>query len=536
MTLKTPSAEDEKTQHTTNNQAITLGESSLQASDMNTDTSTEPLLTAFINDDAIKAPNTETQNTTNGDKTIANQPKTLAELSLQAPHNIAIEQALLAALMNIEDGFDNVHHIVHANDFYGERHRHIFSVIEHLWKAHQPYDALSVFEALSRQDLLEKAGGEKYLMQIEQTSGTMFNLPFYAQKVRELAIYRQLIECGNHILDLAYHPKQKTLPEIIDSAESKIFAINEFYRSQGDSKQGVKHVQDIIDDVVSELEERQKLGLNAMIGVSTGFQELDNKMQGLQKGHLIVLAARPAMGKTALSLNIVQSVIEHELPVVFFSMEMSNSDIVMRLLSAWSGVTMSKVRSGQMDDDEWSLFNNGVSRLTNSRLYIDDRNNVPPSEMRSVCRRIAKDNNGQIGLVVVDYLQLMKISGYDSNNRVGETSEISRSLKALARELDCPVLALAQLNRNSDQRPSKRPMMSDLRESGAIEQDADIILFIYRDEVYFPNKKGNKGVAEIIIGKNRSGAIGRAILNFEGQYTRFTNPEVSIAENYDELE
>ncbi len=453
---------------------------------------------------------------------------------LQAPHNIAIEQALLAALMNIEDSFDGIHHVVHADDFYGERHRHIFSVITHLWTTNQPYDVLSVFEALERQELLDKVGGESYLMQIEQTSGTMFNLPFYAQKVRELATYRKLIECGNHILDLAYHPKQRTLPDILDSAESKIFAINELYRAQG-GKQGVKNIHEVLNNVIAELSERQALGVDGMIGLRTHFEELDNKTQGLQKGHLIVLAARPAMGKTALSLNLVQSVLEQDLPVVFFSMEMSSNDIVMRLLSAWGGIAMGNVRSGQMNPDEWARFNNGVTRLTNSRLYIDDRNNMPPSEVRSVCRRIAKDNNGQMGLVVVDYLQLMKVPGFD-NNRVGEISEISRSLKALARELDCPVLALAQLNRGLEQRPNKRPMMSDLRESGAIEQDADIILFIYRDEVYFPDKKGNKGLAEIIIGKNRSGAIGRAILNFEGQFTRFSNPVMPIDDNYDEQE
>lgn len=456
----------------------------------------------------------------------------IKDTHLNDPHNIAIEQALLAALMNIEDSFDVVSDIISVDDFYGERHRHIFGVIGHLSTIHQPYDSLSVFEALERQELLEKAGGESYLMQIDKASGTMFNLPYYAQKVHELSTYRKLIKCGNSILDMAYHPKKKSLKDILDSAEAQIFAINESQRSRT-GKQGVKPAYEVLDSVVKEINERLARGAGNLIGLPTFFEELDNKTQGLQKGHLVVLAARPAMGKTALSLNIAQSVLEQDLPVVFFSMEMSANDIAMRLISAWSGIIMGNVRSGQMNEDEWASFNNAVTRLTNSKLFIDDRNNTPPSEIRSVCRRIAKDNGGQLGLVVVDYLQLMKAPGFETN-RVGEISEISRSLKSLARELDCPVLALAQLNRSLEQRPNKRPMMSDLRESGAIEQDADIILFIYRDEVYFPDKKDNKGVAEIIIGKNRSGAIGRVMLNFEGMYTRFSNPQMPVAENYDE--
>lgn len=485
--------------------------------------------------DNINSP-TSTDNPTNTDSHATPTPNlapiTKPKAQLPEPHNIGIEQALLAALMNLENSFDVIEGIIYASDFYGERHRVIFDVIAHLSRSNQPYDSLSVFESLQRQELLEKAGGESYLMTIDKAVGTMFNLPYYAQKIQELSTYRKLIACGNNILAMAYHPKQKTLRDILDHAEAQIFAINEAQRNKG-GKQGVKSAREVLGSVVDDIQQRLAQGAGAMIGLPTRFEELDNKTQGLQKGHLVVLAARPSMGKTALSLNIAQSVLEQELPVVFFSMEMSANDIAMRMISAWSGIAMGSVRSGLMQPDEWGRFNNAVTRLTNSKLYIDDRNNTPPSEIRSVCRRIAKDNQGMLGLIVVDYLQLMRAPGFE-NNRVGEISEISRSLKSLARELDCPVLALAQLNRSLEQRPSKRPVMSDLRESGAIEQDADIILFIYRDEVYFPDKKGNKGIAEIIIGKNRSGAIGRAFLNFEGMYTRFSNPSLPVKEDYDQ--
>jgi replicative DNA helicase len=259
-----------------------------------------------------------------------------------------------------------------------------------------------------------------------------------------------------------------------------------------------------------------------MIGLQTPFAELNNKTQGLQAGDLIIVAARPSMGKTTFAMNLAEGILFNEdLPVVVFSMEMPAESIVMRLLSSWGAINQTHLRSGQMNEDEWAKMMNAIQHLQSKHLYIDDSTALPPSEMRSRCRRIAKNHDGRLGAIVVDYLQLMKVPSLDGN-RVGEISEISRSLKALARELECPVIALSQLNRSLENRPNKRPIMSDLRESGAIEQDADLIMFIYRDEVYNENSD-HKGVAEIIIGKQRNGPIGTIRLGFEGQFTRFIN-------------
>ena len=274
-------------------------------------------------------------------------------------------------------------------------------------------------------------------------------------------------------------------------------------------------------NVIDKIQEL-KSNPDGMIGLQTPFVELNNKTQGLQAGDLIIVAARPSMGKTTFAMNLAEGILFNEdLPVVVFSMEMPAESIVMRLLSSWGAINQTHLRSGQMNEDEWAKMMNAIQHLQSKHLYIDDSTALPPSEMRSRCRRIAKNHDGKLGAVIVDYLQLMKVPGLDGN-RVGEISEISRSLKALARELECPVIALSQLNRSLENRPNKRPIMSDLRESGAIEQDADLIMFIYRDEVYNENSD-HKGVAEIIIGKQRNGPIGTIRLGFEGQFTRFIN-------------
>lgn len=447
------------------------------------------------------------------------------KITLELPHNLNLEQALLTALMNIEGAYDNISDIISSNDFYHERHRHIFNSIAHLASVNEPYDILTVHDTLAKQDLLAAAGGEAYLMQIEQSPATMFNLVSYAERVRELSTYRRLIEAANHILQLAYHPKKQSVSDILDTAEAKIFAINES-QNKRQGRQGIKTGSQVLSSVTQLLGELKDREIGALLGVDTSFDELNNKTQGLQKGSLVILAARPSMGKTAFALNIAQSVLQQNLPVVVFSMEMSAEDIMMRMLSAWGGIHQSHLRSGQMNADEWGRFNIGASHLVHSKLYIDDRNNLPPSEIRSVCRKIAKDHETGLGLIVVDYLQLMKVVGME-NNRINEIGEISRNLKALAREMNCPVLALSQLSRSPEQRPNKRPIMSDLRESGAIEQDADLVMFIYRDEYYNENSK-HKGMAEIIIGKNRNGPVGKLMLSFEGQFTRFSNPTYPI--------
>lgn len=461
-----------------------------------------------------------TKDTMNQTETNKSTAKTDDLLSLQPPHSIEIEQALLASLMSIDESFEKIDSIITDDDFYGERHKHIFRAITHLSRVNQPYDSLMVYDYLNTQNLLNAAGGEEYLMQINQSPATIFNLVPYAERVRELSVYRQLIKSANNMLNLAYHPKKQTVNEILDIVEADIFRINENY-TNGVGKQGVQKITDILQNVTNQLAELKNRD-GSMIGLATPFEELNNKTQGLQKGDMIVVAARPSMGKTTFAMNLAESVLMQGLPVVVFSMEMPAEAIGTRMLSSLGQINQTNLRSGNMSEQEWAQLSTAITMLQDTHLYVDARNNLPPTEIRSTCRRIAKNHEGGLGMVIIDYLQLMKVPGME-NNRVGEIGEISRSIKALAREMNCPVVALSQLNRSLEQRPNKRPVMSDLRESGAIEQDADLIMFIYRDEVYNKDKADNKGFAEIIIGKQRNGPIGTVPLRFEGQFTRFTN-------------
>lgn len=310
------------------------------------------------------------------------------------------------------------------------------------------------------------------------------------------------------------------MSEILDTVEADIFRINENYTS-GASKQGIQNVTDILQNVTNQLAEL-KARDGSIIGLATPFEELNNKTQGLQKGDMIVVAARPSMGKTTFAMNLAESVLMQGLPVVVFSMEMPAESIVTRMLSSLGQINQTNLRSGNMSEQEWAQLSTAITMLQDTHLYVDARTNLPPTEIRSTCRRIAKNHENGLGMIIIDYLQLMKVPGME-NNRVGEIGEISRSIKALAREMNCPVVALSQLNRSLENRPNKRPVMSDLRESGAIEQDADLIMFIYRDEVYNKDKADNKGFTEIIIGKQRNGPIGTVPLRFEGQFTRFSN-------------
>lgn len=457
-------------------------------------------------------------------------------LNQQPPHNIDIEKALLASLMSIEEAYDKVADIVTKDDFYAQRHQHIFSAIAQLASVNEPYDTVMVHDWLDKQNLLKSAGGEQYLSDIlNQSPATLFNLTAYAQRVRELSTLRQLITTGNEMLSLAYNPKDQGVSDILDNIESKIFAINEQHNKRAEQR-GPVNITSVLTNVIDQIQEL-KSNPDGMIGLQTPFTELNNKTQGLQSGDLIIVAARPSMGKTTFAMNLAEGVLFNEnLPVVVFSMEMPAESIVMRLLSSWGAINQTHLRSGQMNEDEWAKMMSAITHLQSKTLYIDDSTALPPSEVRSRCRRIAKNHDGRIGMVVVDYLQLMKVPSLEGN-RVGEISEISRSLKALARELECPVVALSQLNRSLENRPNKRPIMSDLRESGAIEQDADLIMFIYRDEVYNENSD-HKGVGEVIIGKQRNGPIGTVRLAFEGQYTRFTNltPEFYQTANFDDDE
>lgn len=430
-----------------------------------------------------------------------------------------MEQAVLSALMTYDDAFEEVSDFLSADDFYSDRHKIIFDSISHLAQVRSPYDNISVTEQLERQNKLAAAGGVDYFLQIDRSGGTRYNLKAYATKIQELSAYRKLIKSANDILQMAHHPDKKSLSEVLDIAESQIFAINEARHKTG-NQQGLKKGYDVLDNVINAIQELGKRPEGELLGLGTGLEELNNKTQGLQKGDLVILAARPSMGKTALAIKFTEAALMQEEAVLFFSMEMNAEAILMRLLSVWSNIDHSKIRTGRLSPTELSALSSGGAMIAQSQLYIDDRNNLSPNELRSTCRKVVKDSTRPLGLVVVDYLQLMKVPGM-GDNRVGEISEISRSLKGLARELNCPVLALSQLNRSLEQRTNKRPIMADLRESGAIEQDADVIMFIYRDEVYNKERADNKGVAEIIIGKNRNGAIGKVYAKFSSHLTRF---------------
>lgn len=450
------------------------------------------------------------------------------------PHNLAIEQAVLAALMTVAESFEQVSDVLKENDFYATRHKYIFRAIEKLAQENSPYDAVLVNDWLLKQNLIDAVGGEEYLMQLMADSPSSFyNLETYAAKIKEFATLRNMIKISTEILQNAYDTKGRSVSEILDLAETNIFSIAEQHNNNKKDS-GPKSISTVTAEVITKLDELSKLE-GSLTGLSTGFIELDNKTYGMQSGDLIIVAARPSMGKTTFAMNLVESVLFNcNLPALVFSMEMPADSIAMRLISSYGKVHQGHLRSGKLDGDEWSKVTGTILQLQEKHLYIDDSSALPPTELRARARRIAKQHGGKLGCIMVDYLQLMKVPGM-GDNRVGEISEISRSLKALAKEMQCPVIALSQLNRSLENRPNKRPVMSDLRESGAIEQDADLIMFIYRDEVY--NKESKEaGTAEIIIGKQRNGPIGSVRLAFEGQYTRFSNLSPEYYNQFDDEE
>ncbi len=438
------------------------------------------------------------------------------------PHNLTMEQAVLAALLTIADSWTEISDQVNEHDFYSPRHRTIFKAVEQLAAANEPYDTLMVLNWLQRQHRLEEAGGEDYLGKLmEHTPPSLHNLPAYAAKIRELSALRDLITVSNDVLRQAYDPRSSKVGDLLDSAESRIFSISEQFNNHS-KETGPQGITSVLKTVIHRVEELQNSD-SPITGLSSGFIELDNKTSGMQAGDLIIVAARPSMGKTTFAMNLVESVLFNaDKPALVFSMEMPADSIAVRLISSFGGIDQTRLRSGRLEDGDWVRLTSTMSQLQSKHLYIDDSSALPPNELRSRARRIAKQHGGQLGVIMVDYLQLMRVPGSEGN-RVNEISEISRSLKALAKEMNCPVIALSQLNRSLEQRPNKRPVMSDLRESGAIEQDADLIMFIYRDEVYTKENCKEPGVAEIIIGKQRNGPIGTVRLAFQGHFTRFSN-------------
>lgn len=471
------------------------------------------------------------------EKSTTTQPKTETNLKefRTPPHNLSMEQGVLVALMTVPQSFDKISEVLQEHDFYAARHKYIFRAISHLAQTDSPYDAVLVNDWLARQNLTVAAGGEEYLMQLmADSSSSVYNLEVYAEKIKEFAILRTLIQAGSEVLASAYESKGRNVQEILDEAETKIFSIAEQHSSQNAGANGPRRITDVAANVLDKLEELSKLDGN-LTGLSTGFVELDNKTYGMQNGDLIIVAARPSMGKTTFAMNLVESVLfNHNLPALVFSMEMPADSIAMRLISSFGKIHQGHLRSGKMNSDEWAKVTGSILQLQEKGLYIDDSSALPPTEVRARARRVAKENGGKLGVIMVDYLQLMKVPGM-GDNRVGEISEISRSLKALAKEMNCPVIALSQLNRSLENRPNKRPVMSDLRESGAIEQDADLIMFIYRDEVYNKDSK-EAGTAEIIIGKQRNGPIGTVRVAFEGVYSRFANLSPEYYQQYDDEE
>jgi replicative DNA helicase len=436
------------------------------------------------------------------------------------PQAVEAEQSVLGGLLLDNTAWDRVADVVTGADFYRGDHRTIFQHIGDLIEGGKPADALTVAESLERSGKLADTGGHAYLGSLAANTPSAANIRRYAEIVRERAIMRSLVAVGTEIADTAFNPMGKTAAQMLDEAEGRVFEIAE---AGARGRNGFVSIDDLAARVVTRMDELyHSENPSDITGIPTGYADLDRMTSGLQPSDLIIVAGRPSMGKTAFALNIAEYVaLDFGLPVAVFSMEMSGEQVAMRLLGSVARVSQHKIRTGRVEEDDWTRVTKGLERLQNANIHIDDSGALNPLELRARARRLYR-SCGKLGLIVVDYLQLMSGSRADSENRATELSEISRSLKALAKELNVPIVALSQLNRSVESRTDRRPMMSDLRESGAIEQDADLIMFIYRDEVYHPDSP-DKGLAEIIIGKQRNGPIGMKKLTFIGEFTRFEN-------------
>ena len=437
------------------------------------------------------------------------------------PHSIEAEQSVLGGLMLDNTAFERVGDLLTEHDFYRDDHRRIWRHIVKLIEKGRPADVVTVDESIKSSEDRDRTGGLAYLGALAQNTPSAQNIRRYGEIVRDRAIMRKLVEAGAEISDSALNPAGKDIGQILDEAESKVFQIAE---SGTRGRQGFHDIQQLLTRVMERVETLyQRDNPSDITGVPTGYHDLDQRTSGLQGGDLVIIAGRPSMGKTALALNIAEHVaVENRLPVAVFSMEMSGTQLAMRMLGSIGHLDQHKLRTGRLTDEDWNRLTNAVGKLHDAPIHIDESASINALELRARARRLHRQY-GKLGLIVIDYLQLMSsTSGSEDENRATQISAMSRSLKALAKELDVPVVALSQLNRGLEQRPNKRPVMSDLRESGAIEQDADLILFIYRDEVY-NDSTPDKGVAEIIIGKQRNGPIGTVRLTFLGEYTRFEN-------------
>ncbi len=437
------------------------------------------------------------------------------------PHSIEAEQSILGGLLIDNKAIDRIAGQVSASDFYRNDHRIIFTHISKLIDNNDPADIVTVAESLEQNAELTKVGGVAYLGLVAENTPTASNISGYAKIVRERSIMRNLVEVGSGIVESAFSPQGKDAQQLLDESESKIFQIADAGTSE---KLGFIDIKELLPKAAQRIDDLYQLDdPNGVTGVPSGYSDLDQKTAGLQPGDLIIIAGRPSMGKTSLALNIAEHVgMEAGLPVAIFSMEMGAAQLTMRLLGSVGKLDQHKMRIGQLEDEDWPKLTNALGVLNEAPIFIDEGSALNSYEVRARARRLHRQQ-GKLGLIVIDYIQLMSSANEQSTeNRATEVSEISRSLKALAKELNVPVVALSQLNRSVESRPDKRPMMSDLRESGAIEQDADVIMFIYRDEVYNP-ETAEKGVAEILLSKQRNGPTGIVKLTFLGQYTRFEN-------------
>lgn len=435
------------------------------------------------------------------------------------PHSVEAEQSVLGGLLLENHAWERIADVINQNDFYRHDHKLIYRMITKLIEQGKPADVVTVAESLENHGELSNVGGLSYLVALAQNTPSAANIRRYAEIVRERGVMRKLVEVGTDIAESAYNPAGRSANDLLDQAEAKVFDIAE---AGARSQQGFLEIKPLLTEVVERIDELfSRDNQSDVTGIPTGFADLDQKTAGLQPGDLIIVAGRPSMGKTAFSINMGENVaIDSGLPVAIFSMEMSGTQLVMRMLGSIGRLDQHKIRTGRLQDDDWQKLTYAVGKLNDAPIFIDETPALNALELRARARRLHRQC-GKLGLIIIDYIQLMS-SVSSGENRATEISEISRSLKALAKELQVPVIALSQLNRSLEQRPNKRPVMSDLRESGAIEQDADVILFIYRDEVYNPDSQ-DKGSAEIIIGKQRNGPIGTIRLTFLGEHTRFEN-------------
>ncbi len=443
------------------------------------------------------------------------------------PYSLEAEQSVIGGLILDNSTWDQVADKINEKDFHLFDHRLIFRAIDELVEKRQPFDVLTLSDVLRQKSEISDTNVLAYLGTLANDTPSAANITAYAEIVREKSILRQLVQAGNEIASSGISPEGKDVNQLLDEAEHKIFNITDHSVQTG---QGFRNIKSLLKTTVEQIDELFERG-DHITGLPSGFDEFDEKTAGLQDGELIIVAGRPSMGKTSFAMNIVEyAAMRKDASIAIFSMEMPGRSLTMRMLSSMGRIDQQRIRTGKLNDDDWPRLTSAVSMLSEANMFIDDTAALSPTELRARSRRLKREYG--LSLIVVDYLQLMKISG-TSENRATEISEISRSLKALAKELNVPIVALSQLNRSLEQRTDKRPVMSDLRESGAIEQDADLIVFIYRDEVYNEDTP-DQGTAEIIVAKQRNGPIFKTRLTFLGQYTRFENyvPEIYTGENF----